>query len=111
MDNIHVDSYVTGSDGNIYYDPHDLEYTGSLFHVSFSQFDWTLDDEEDELEWYPGPLVSGSDNSQLEVRFSTEWYDPTTHVGKIWVYDMNDAEKTWISGSQYYIETIVESNL
>ena len=47
MDNIHVDSYVTGSDGNIYYDPHDLEYTGSLFHVSFSQFDWTLDDEED----------------------------------------------------------------
>ena len=111
--------YVSGSDGNLYLEPSNGMFTGSLYKTSYIQISGSDDMEDDEVCSVPGILYDQASNAHFPVVRSSQatlWdgtstFDSENNQGCIWVYDLTNEQKTTIQNDAEYIATYVTSSL
>lgn len=115
--------FISGSDGNIYIEPYNLQYTGSLYKTKYVvDNDEEINEDDDdgcrvpgilfdtELQQYWGDIRWARANYLGEDSIM-ESYTTGSHEGCIWVYDLTDEQKTTIQNDSDYIATYVTSSL
>lgn len=115
--------FVSGSDGNLYIDPYNLQYTGSVYKTNYvvDNGDGVNEDDDDGLR-VPGILFDTSLNQYwADIRWAcadylgddgvVDSYDTGSNSGTIWVYDLTDEQKNTIENDAEYIATYVTSSL
>ena len=106
--------FVTGSDGNVYFEPTDGEKTGSLYRTKFVEWNDTEFDDDGETCREPGILYDTGSNAYW---FPHMWslvggsFDEDNLEGTIWVYNLNEASKSLIENDAQYVATYVTSSL
>ena len=111
-------TYYSGSDGNIYRDPYKGTITGSLYKTSFITITRDSDDPDSEqsvpgilYDTTDGPYFSNVRWSLSSLMDSTSTFSTSSMQGCVWVYNLNDSQKTTIENDANYIATYVTSSL
>ena len=115
--------FISGSDGNIYIEPYELRYTGSLYKTNYVvDNDEEVNEVDDDGCRVPGILFDTSLNQYWgDIRWAcadylgddgvVDSYDTGSNSGTIWVYDLTDEQKNTIENDAEYIATYVTSSL
>ena len=110
-------TYFSGSDGNIYIEPYNNQFTGSLYKTTYIKISED-DDDENDLSTVPGILYDTSNNiyhdylwTAADLMGSTGSFDEANLQGCIWVYNLTDSQKNTIENDAQYIATYVTSSL
>jgi hypothetical protein len=110
--------YFSGSDGNVYCEPYNGQFTGSLYKTKFLTITEDPDDDESTVS-VPGILYDTGSNAYWS---STRWsvsslmdssvsFDTGSMQGCVWVYNLNEASKSRIESDADWIATYVTSSL
>ena len=110
-------TYFSGSDGNIYVEPYDNQFTASLYKTQYIQIVEDPDDD-DGVSTMPGILYDTTNNMYQEYKWSAATlidgsgsFDESNLQRCIWVYNLTDSQKNTIENDAQYIATYVTSSL
>jgi hypothetical protein len=112
-----MSTYFSGSDGNIYVEPYNNQFTGSLYKTTYIKISED-DDDENDLSSVPGILYDTDNEIYQDYKWSgasfmsgTGSFDESNMEGCVWVYNLNDSQKNTIESDAQYIATYVTSSL
>ena len=113
---------VSGSDGNLYFEPSEGTRTGSMYKTTWVSWNDTEFDDDGETNNEPGILFDTSNNVYwADIRWVeahivsgselVDTYDSSNNQSCIWVYELSNEQKTTIESDAQFVSKLVDSSL